>query len=61
MTYLAVLVEVKPDVYQEMPDAITKVLEEYANIMPSELPKELLLKRVTNHKIGLILGTLPLA
>ncbi|KAL3535011.1 hypothetical protein ACH5RR_003472 [Cinchona calisaya] len=39
ITYLAALVEIKPDVFQEVPDCCAVVLDEFVDIMPAELPK----------------------
>jgi hypothetical protein len=61
MTYLAILVEIKLNVCQNVPDAVAKVLDEYADIMLPELPKELPRRRATDHKIELIPGTIPRA
>lgn len=58
-TFLAALVEVKPDVFQEVPDQIAGLLEEFADIMPPELPKELTPRRPTDHKIELVPGSKP--
>lgn len=49
--------EVKPDVQIEVHDDIAKLLNEYKDMMPSELPKELPLRRQINHRIDLILGS----
>jgi hypothetical protein len=42
-----------------VPDAVENVLDEYADIMPPELPKELPPRRATDHKIDLILRAIP--
>jgi hypothetical protein len=59
MTYLAVVVEINLNVCQEVPDAVVKVLDEFANIMALELPKELPPKRASDHKIDLVLRAIP--
>ncbi|KAG8371594.1 hypothetical protein BUALT_Bualt13G0104200 [Buddleja alternifolia] len=53
MTYLAAMVEIKKDVFQEVPDAIATLLVEFEDIFPSELPKELSPRRAIDHKIEL--------
>ncbi|KAH7845877.1 hypothetical protein Vadar_006951 [Vaccinium darrowii] len=52
-TYLAALVEIKPDVQVEVPDEVAELLEEFADVMPPELPKSLPPRRATDHKIEL--------
>jgi hypothetical protein len=59
MTYLAVLVKINSNECQEVPDAVAKVLDEYADIMPPKLPKELPPRRATDHKIELVPGAVP--
>lgn len=54
VTYLAALVEVKPDVYQAILDPIVEVLNEFFDLMPAELLKKLLPRRAIDHKIELI-------
>ncbi|KAL0290945.1 UNVERIFIED_CONTAM: hypothetical protein Sangu_2552800 [Sesamum angustifolium] len=38
-TYLAALIEMKPDVVQEILDEVAEVLEEFKDVFPLELPK----------------------
>ena len=51
--FVAVLVEMKPDVVVEVPDSVAEVLEEFADMMPPELLKELPPRCVVDHKIEL--------
>lgn len=53
VTYVAAMVEIKPDVYQEVPDAVADLLEQFHDIMPVELPKSLPPRRAIDHKIEL--------
>ncbi|KAH7856309.1 hypothetical protein Vadar_006597 [Vaccinium darrowii] len=55
-TYLATLVEIKPDVQVEVPDEVAGLLKEFADVMPPELPKYLPPRRATDHKIELLPG-----
>ncbi|KAA8539162.1 hypothetical protein F0562_025854 [Nyssa sinensis] len=50
-TYLATLVEIKPDTTVEVPDEVADLLKEFADVMPPELPKSLPPQRATDHKI----------
>lgn len=59
--YLAALVEVKPDVQIEVHDNVAILLNEYKDVMPPELAKELALERKINHMIDLIPESVPLA
>lgn len=58
-TYLAALVEIKPDVQVEVPDEVAELLKEFADVMPPELPKSLPPRRATDHKIELVPGSKP--
>ncbi|CAA0810819.1 Unknown protein [Striga hermonthica] len=58
-TYLAALIETKPDVFYEVPDAVGKVLDEFKDTMPPELPKELPPRRPCDHRIELEPGAQP--
>ncbi|CAL5371561.1 unnamed protein product [Camellia sinensis] len=58
-TYLAALVEIKPDLLVEVPDEVVEVLREFEDVMPPELPKSLPPRRATDHKIELIPGAKP--
>ena len=51
MTYLATLVEIKPDLVVEVPDEIADVLTEFEDVMPSGLPKSLPPLRATDHRL----------
>lgn len=50
-TLLAALVKLKPDVTVEVLDCVTEMLKQFANVMPSEIPKTLLPRRDIDHKI----------
>lgn len=52
-SYLAVLKEDEPMETMEIPDTVGRVLEEFKDTMPSELPKVLPPKREVDHKIEL--------
>ena len=54
MTYLATLIEMKQDKYVKVPDSVAGLLEEFADVMPSKLPKTLPPRRVVNHRIELV-------
>ncbi|CAA0826951.1 Unknown protein [Striga hermonthica] len=58
-TYLAALIETKPDVFYEVPDIVGKVLDEFKDTMPHELPKELPPRRPCDHRIELEPGSQP--
>ncbi|KAL5775969.1 hypothetical protein ACOSP7_013526 [Xanthoceras sorbifolium] len=58
-TYVAALVQIKPDVGVIVPDAVAEVLDDFANVMPAELPKELPPRRTSDHKIELEPGVKP--
>lgn len=49
LTYVAALIEIKPEKMVEVPNEIVPILQEYANVMPSELPKKLPPRRPTDH------------
>ena len=55
------LIEIKPNVLVEVPNAVVDVLEEFANMMPPELSKELPPHRAVNDKIELEPVARPLA
>lgn len=44
-SYLAALLEIKPDQVVEVPNEYAQVLDEFADVMPSELPRALPPKR----------------
>ena len=54
-TYLAALVEINEGHDAEVPDSMAGILEEFRDIMPSELPP----RRPIDHKIELLLGAKP--
>ena len=59
MTYLAALIEIKPDVQVEVPDEVAGLLKEFKDVMPPELPKTLPPRRATDHQIELHPGAKP--
>ncbi|XP_070057532.1 uncharacterized protein [Nicotiana tomentosiformis] len=58
-TFLAAMVEVKSDVKVEVPDCVAPILSDFADVMPLELPKNLPPQRIIDHKIELLLGSMP--
>ncbi|KAL0305330.1 UNVERIFIED_CONTAM: hypothetical protein Sangu_3037600 [Sesamum angustifolium] len=52
-TYLAALIEIKPDVVQEVPDEVAELLQEFKDVFPPELPKKLPPRRAIDHAIEL--------
>ncbi|KAK9148304.1 hypothetical protein Scep_007061 [Stephania cephalantha] len=58
-TFLAALVETKVGTTLEVPDMVVEVLEDFNDVMPAELPKELPPQRVIDHEIELIPGSRP--
>ncbi|KAL5862506.1 hypothetical protein ACOSQ3_000020 [Xanthoceras sorbifolium] len=61
ITYVAALVQIKPEVGVRVPDVVAEVLDDFANVMPAELSKELSPRRTSDHKIELEPGAKPLA
>ena len=57
--YLAALVEIHERHDAEVPDSVARILKEFRDIMPSELPKELPPRRPIDHKIELLSGAKP--
>ena len=49
LTYVAALIEIKPEKMVEVPNEIVPILPEYANVMPLGLPKKLPPRRPTDH------------
>ncbi|KAH6770631.1 hypothetical protein C2S52_015434 [Perilla frutescens var. hirtella] len=45
----------------KIPEAVKRILWEFENVMPDELPKKLLPKRVADHEIEMVSGTKPYA
>ena len=60
-TYVATLIEIKPDKHVEVPDAVVPMRKRFEEVMPLELPKKLPPRRQTNHQIELVPGSRPLA
>ena len=60
LTYVIALIKIKPEEIVEVIDEIVSILQEYANMMPLELPKKFPLRRSTNHQIELLLRAKPL-
>lgn len=58
-TYLAAMLELKPDKVVEIPDEVAGVLREFKDVMPPELPKHLPPRRAIDHQIDLIPGVKP--
>jgi hypothetical protein len=52
-TLVAALVEIKPDHFVDVPEEVVSVLDEFADVMPKELPKILPPRRNIDHKIEL--------
>ncbi|VFQ93371.1 unnamed protein product [Cuscuta campestris] len=52
-TYLAVMMEIKEGVFQDVLDKVAELLEEFSDVMPPELPKKLPPKRAVDHRIEL--------
>ena len=59
ITYFAAMIEIKQDKFVEVPDAIVGLLEEFFDVMPSELPKTLPPRHAVDHKIELVPGSNP--
>ena len=53
------LIEIKPDKYVEVPDAVVPMLKRFEDMIPPKLPKKLRLRRQTDHQIELVLGSRP--
>lgn len=58
-TFLATLKEEEDSSNLELPMEISQVLEEFKDVMPPSLPKELPPKREVDHKIELVPGATP--
>ncbi|CAH9148831.1 unnamed protein product [Cuscuta epithymum] len=58
-TYLAVMIETKEGIYQDVPERVADLLEEFKDVMPPELPKKLPPRRAVDHKIELVPGARP--
>ena len=55
-TYVAALIEIKPDKQVEVPDAVVPILRKFSDVMPPELPKKLPTRRQTDNQIELVPG-----
>nr|XP_029117999.1 uncharacterized protein LOC114913497 [Elaeis guineensis] len=53
MTYVAALIDVGPDETAEVPKEVAEILQEFDDVMPSELPKGLPPRCAMDHKIDL--------
>ena len=51
------MIEIKEGQSVEVPNSVVKILKEFKDVMPAELPKELPSRRPIDHKIELLLGT----
>lgn len=51
--YIATLAEIKFDPFVEVPNQIAKVLEDFVDIMPFQLPKALPPRCAYDHKVEL--------
>ena len=58
-TYLAALINMGPEETAEVPREVAEILQEFDDVMPSELPKGLLPRRAVDHKIDLVLDRRP--
>ena len=58
-TYVAAMIEIKPDKQVEVPDAVAPILRRFADVMPPELLKKLPPRRQTDHQIELVPGSRP--
>lgn len=58
-TFVAALVEMKKDVYVDVPDEIAALLKDFVGLMPGNLPKNLPPRRVVDHVIELEPGARP--
>ena len=56
-TYVAALIEIKEGRFVEIPDSLVKILKEFRDVMPTELPQELPPRRPIDHKIKLMSRT----
>jgi len=59
LTFIAVLVETKPEQTIDIPGEVVSVLEEFQDIIPPELPKQLHSRRAMDHVIELESGAKP--
>ena len=59
MSYLVVLLEIKPDLLVEVLNEVADVFTKFGDVMPSEFPKSLPPRCATDHKIDLVPGAKP--
>lgn len=59
MTYLTAPTKTKPNQKLEVPELIVDVLEEFTDVMPLELPKNLPAMQAIHQNIELEMGTKP--
>jgi len=59
VTYLAALRYIKEKDIVDVLEKVVELLEEFEDVMPSELPKTLPPKRVVDHKIEILPGSTP--
>lgn len=57
-TFLVALVIIKPDVKVEVPDCVAKVLKQFLDLMPPEVPMKMPPRRDIDHKIELLPGSI---
>uniref|UniRef100_A0A803Q628 Integrase catalytic domain-containing protein n=1 Tax=Cannabis sativa TaxID=3483 RepID=A0A803Q628_CANSA len=55
-TYVAALIEIKPNQWVQVPDEVAGFLDEFGDTMPDELPKELPPRRAIDQWIELVPG-----
>ena len=58
-TYVATLIEIKPNKHVKIPDVVVPMLKRFEDVMPPQLPKKLPWRRQTNHQIELVPGSRP--
>lgn len=54
LSYVIALIKIKPENMVEVLDEIVSILQDYADMMPLELPKKFPLRRSTDHQIELV-------
>ncbi|RVW23185.1 hypothetical protein CK203_099560 [Vitis vinifera] len=54
LTYVVALIKTKLEKMLEVSDEIVPILQEYADVMPLELPKKFPPRNPTNHQIELV-------
>ena len=58
-TYVAAMIEIKPDKQVKVPDVVAPILRRFTDVMPPELSKKLPPRRQTDHQIELVPGSRP--